>query len=365
MLADLAALPRVGARRVQAKLRARTQPSIRTLPRQQPRPRCRRNHRRIIGRQRHRRECDLQPSPRTLFRKAPPQLRIGRNPSRDQHAPSPHPACRRKRLLQQPPHHRRLKARRQVENLHRQQPLLSQRGDRLCRGTCRIGNAQTTLRRCRQHPVRLQIAKNGRLDPGEREVPVQRRRIRRPAMPNCRKAKWYRRRISQLRQRIDPRPSGVRQTHQLRHLVIRLARCIIHRPAQRLIPENPSRSVAAIQVRVPARNHQRHHGRIGLNVLQQPALMSHQHRVNVALEVVHCDQRFLERKRQRLRVRDPHQQRSRQSRTLRHGNCIERLERQPRHLDRRLCHRLANHRNNVSQMLPARQLRHHATVKRM
>ena len=65
-----------------------------------------------------------------------------------------------------------------------------------------------------------------------------------------------------------------------------------------------------IQMRVPAAHHQRQRRKLHRTLARD--------RVNMPLDVVHRDQRQPVRHRQSLGVRHAHQQRSHQSRTLRH-----------------------------------------------
>ncbi len=82
--------------------------------------------------------------------------------------------------------------------------------------------------------------------------------------------------------------------------------------------------------------------------------------MDMPLQVIHPDQRLIQPKRQRLRVRNPHQQRPRQPRPLRHSNRIQILK-----PNARTAHRLTHHRHDVAQMLARGQLRNHAAVVRM
>ena len=93
--------------------------------------------------------------------------------------------------------------------------------------------------------------------------------------------------------------------------------------------------------------------RFGLQLLQQ-------YRVNMPFQMIDGNQRQPLRKGQRLGVRNPHQQRPRQSRPGGYGNRVQIPQRDPRLRQRR-----AHHRHNRPQMLPAGQLRHHPAVARM
>lgn len=363
ILADCCRSPRPRTRAVQPKLRPRAYLRVRPLSCQQPRPRRRRNHRCIVGRKRHRRKRHRQTPPRRLCREPPPKLDVGCYPARHQHRPRASALHCGKRLLHQAADHGSLKARDQIQHLRGQQARCAQLGDPLRRCPCGVRDRQPPLSCRSQHAVPLQMTQDRRLDPGKRKINVRRMGVRHPTMPYRRKPERHRLRIAQRRQRIDPWATRIRQPEQLSYLVKRLARCIVHRAPQRTVSKYPACPLRQIQVRVAPRNHQCHHRRRSLR--QQLRRTLHQHSIDVPFQVIHCQQRLPERKGQRLRIRNPHQQRPRQPRPFRHRDCVKRIKPQPRLPFLCLGHRRPHHRHNVPQMLSAGQFRHHPSIQRV
>jgi hypothetical protein len=111
------------------------------------------------------------------------------------------------------------------------------------------------------------------------------------------------------------------------------------------------------QMGVPPADHQREHRK-----LQRSGsfLALQQHSMNVTLDVVDRNQRLFQSPRQRLGKAHPGQQRARQPGAVGHGNGVHVGIAQPR-----LGQRGTGHRNQIAQMLPAGQLRHHAAIGRV
>ena len=107
---------------------------------------------------------------------------------------------------------------------------------------------------------------------------------------------------------------------------------------------------------VAAGDDQRQHRETQLVIALPPLLQ--QHRMNVAFEMIHRDQRLVERKGQRLGIADADQQRSGKSRPLGDGHRVDRLVSLSR-----IGQRLADDRHDRPQMLARRQLRHHSAVR--
>ena len=77
-------------------------------------------------------------------------------------------------------------------------------------------------------------------------------------------------------------------------------------------------------MRVSPRNHQRQDRSFHRSVNRRAATrMFQQNGMNMPLKVVHRNQRLAQRKRQRFRISNPHQQRPCQPRPTRHSNGVK------------------------------------------
>ena len=112
---------------------------------------------------------------------------------------------------------------------------------------------------------------------------------------------------------IDRRPARIAQPEQLRHLVVRLPRRIVARPAEQLVDAGLGDEVEA---GVAARDDQHHRRQ------RQLAVREHQ-RLDVAGQMVHGNDRQAARPGERLRERHADQQRPDQPRPLRHRDRAE------------------------------------------
>ena len=161
------------------------------------------------------------------------------------------------------------------------------------------------------------------------------------------------------RRAIDRRPAGIPEAEQLGHLVVRLARRIVPRAAQRAVAPWLGHDVEA---RVPARDDE-HDGR------QRQRAVVEEQRLDVAGEVVHRHQRHAARDRQRLRERHADEQRSDQARPLRDGNRVDVVEgrrrrRRARARRRRRCRARAAARRARARRRPTRGGSRPATPRR-
>ncbi len=86
----------------------------------------------------------------------------------------------------------------------------------------------------------------------------------------------------------------------------------------------------------------------------------HQHGMDVAFEMIHCNQRALRCKRDCLGEGDADQQRAGQARTFGDGDRIKLLV-----VDARAVHRLTDNRHDGAKMFPAGEFRHDAAVVRV
>ena len=174
-------------------------------------------------------------------------------------------------------------------------------------------------------------------------------------MLDLRRGKLHRLRVAVLRELVDDRAAGIAQRQQFGHFVEGLAGSIVARVPDVAVRPTPALLLGQVQVRVAAGDHQRQHREIDFVIALLPLLQ--QHGVNMAFQVVDGDQRLLQGKRQRLGITDTHQQRSRQSGPLSHGQRVDRLVGLAG-----LRQRLAHHGHNRPQMLARGQLRHHAAI---
>jgi hypothetical protein len=118
------------------------------------------------------------------------------------------------------------------------------------------------------------------------------------------------------RQAVDDRPTGITETEQLGHFVEGFAGGIVARFAQEAIAET---FADLEQVSMPAAHHQRQGGQFGPGGLRLAAPGFENDRVDVAFQVVDCDQRKTAREAQRLGIGQAHQKRSHQSRAVSGG----------------------------------------------
>ncbi len=164
-------------------------------------------------------------------------------------------------------------------------------------------------------------------------------------------------RIAVLRQPVDPRPAGIAQAEQLGYFVEGLARRVVQRLAHVAIVPDADAFFRKVQMRVPAGDDQRQQ-RSGNGVMLLARLQ--QHGMDVTFQVVDRNQGLVERKGQPFGVQDADQQRARQSWAFSYGDGIKLVER-----DAGLFERGAHHGDDILQMLPRGQLRHHAAIARM
>ena len=102
-------------------------------------------------------------------------------------------------------------------------------------------------------------------------------------------------------------PPGISQSQQLRDFVERFAGGVVASVADILVGPASSPLLCQIKMRVSARDHQRQHRETQLAVPPLPFFQ--QHGVNVAFQMIHGDQRLVQRKGQRLGIADADQQR--------------------------------------------------------
>jgi hypothetical protein len=149
---------------------------------------------------------------------------------------------------------------------------------------------------------------------------------------------------------VDPRAARVAQSKQLCHLVERLAGGVVHGVADDAVVPFPVLVLGGeIKMRMAAGNHERKSRRLGAllcAVLQK-------HRVDVAFQVIHCNQGLAECPGQRLGVSHAHQECSGEPGALGHGDGVEIVQ-----LELGALHCLADDGGNVTQMLARGELRH-------
>ncbi len=144
---------------------------------------------------------------------------------------------------------------------------------------------------------------------------------------------------------VDRRASRIPEPQQPRHLVVRLPRRIVSRPPDALIFAGARHEV---QARVPARDDE-NGGR------HRQFAVGERQRFDVAGQVMHGDDRDAARPCHRLGERDPDKQRSHQARSLRDGHRAEVVHRRAAGVEGGF-----DHAADVADVLPRRQLRHHA-----
>ncbi len=164
------------------------------------------------------------------------------------------------------------------------------------------------------------------------------------------KAKGHRGRVSVSSEGIDPRTTRVAQPKQLSDLVKGFPGCIVER--------GPNIAVAPlldeIEMGMAAGNDQ------GQRASLAQLTVRHQDGVNVSLQVVDGQERFVQGKGQRLGVSNSNQQCSGQARSLGDGNGVEIPE-----VDAGFVQRRPNDWHDIAQMFPRGEFRHHSTIGRM
>ena len=119
-------------------------------------------------------------------------------------------------------------------------------------------------------------------------------------------------RVAAVRQAGERRAPGKTEVEEARDLVECLARRVVAGPAELLVGA-PGRDVE--QRRVPARRHQADERRLDARIRRA--------RCDVPLEMVHLAERYAERPRQRLPVREPDQERAHQPGTVGGGHQVD------------------------------------------
>ena len=145
---------------------------------------------------------------------------------------------------------------------------------------------------------------------------------------HLRRAKLHRRRraIRSRCQRVQNGPAGIAQAQQFRYFVVRFARRIVPRLSHLPVTQRHTRILYTgilrfhfIQNGVSPRNDQAD----GRQICRAPRFVRLQkNRMNVPFQVIHRHQRLPQRLRQRFSIRNSHQQRAHQPRSLRHANRI-------------------------------------------
>ncbi len=104
-----------------------------------------------------------------------------------------------------------------------------------------------------------------------------------------------------------------------------------------------------------------HNQREGGELERVPSLPGFQnYRMNMPLDMVHCNQRDAGRESNSLGVTEPDQQRSSQTRARRRRNRVQIFP-----SNRRAFQRFPHHRHNRAQVFPRRQFRHHSAIPAM
>src|SRR5579883_907082 len=177
-------------------------------------------------------------------------------------------------------------------------------------------------------------------------------------MLDLRRAKLHCVWIAMLRQSVNNRAAGISESEYLRYFIESFSGSVVARVADILVCPARAFHFGQIQMRVSAGHHQREHRKPQL-MISLLALFQ-KYCVNMTLEMINRHQRFLQRPRQGFRVRNTHQQRARQTRTLRHSQRIHRFK-----TDTRIGQRLTHYRDDVAQMLARGQLWHNSAVRLM
>ena len=155
----------------------------------------------------------------------------------------------------------------------------------------------------------------------------------------------------------NDRASGVAQAKSLRHLIERLAHCVVDGGAHGFVIA----PIAHVHEHGMAAAYKRHHHR------RLHAGLGNAVRIQMALQVVHGDERLIGAPRRALRERKAHNKRAHQARRIRHRHGIEVA---PAHVlnaqrGRSRCQALVAHAANRLDMLAARDFGDHAAEARV
>jgi len=154
---------------------------------------------------------------------------------------------------------------------------------------------------------------------------------------------------------VNPGASGITEAEQLGHLVKGFAGCIVERAADVAIGPGAVFFVGEIEVRVSAADDQCEEGQLKGGLLRLPHLQ--QHGVDMALQVIHGDERLAQREGERFGIGDADQQRACEAGAFGDGDGVQVGE-----ADSSAGDGLTHDGNDVAQVLARGQLRHHATV---
>src|SRR5436190_1285634 len=172
----------------------------------------------------------------------------------------------------------------------------------------------------------------------------------RPVVAHARQRKLYRVWIPFPCQPFNDWPAGIAQTEQLRNFVESLTSSIIAGAADYLVFAGFGNIE---EVCVPTRNNQCQRRVFDRRVFKTD-------RIDVTLDMIHADQRLVQRKGHSLCVRDPDQKRPHQARADGHGDSFNVVW---RNLRAREC--LFDNRNDLVEMLARSEFRHDAAEARM
>ena len=148
-------------------------------------------------------------------------------------------------------------------------------------------------------------------------------------------------------QGLDPHPAGITQLHELGHLVEGLPGGVVPAPAEQFHFET---ILDPVEVGVPAGDHQGHQGKGGRVIGQEG-------RQDMGLEMVHPGQGQLVGEGQGLGHRHADDQGADQPGALGHGQAVQVAQGHPG-----LGQGALNHRQDVFQVPPGGDLRHHPAV---
>ena len=158
------------------------------------------------------------------------------------------------------------------------------------------------------------------------------------------------RRVALMRELLDVLAARVGEPHQLGRLVERLAGCVVARLTEQAVPA-PRLHVQ--EQRVTSRDEQGSERRRGVRMLERGG-------EEMPFHVMHADHRLPERLRERLRIAHSHQQRSHESRRMRHRDRVDVGEGASRFGQRAACHWY-----DRREMLARCDLRHDSTEDAM
>ncbi len=176
------------------------------------------------------------------------------------------------------------------------------------------------------------------------------------AMLELRRRKADRVRVSVSGKFVDHGAAGVAQSQELGDFVEGFAGGIVAGVADVLIGPAALPLLCQIKMGVATRDHQCQHGETQL-VVSFLSLFQ-QDSMNMPFQVIYCNQRLVEGKRQRLGVADTNQQSSGESRTLSDGEGINRVKGLAG-----IGEGFADHRHNGPQVLARSQFRHHSAIR--